>query len=71
MAKLKEPTITQVVEWKELAARISILKEQVMRAGLVQTARQMDRATRMVGYEIEAIMSDKWPITNLDFLEAP
>jgi hypothetical protein len=56
---------------RKLALLAVQYKEKLMRAGLVQTHRQMDRVTRMIGYEIAALEGGKWPITDLSFLEAP
>lgn len=56
---------------REFAALLGAWKTEAFRLGLVQTAHQMDRATRMVGYEIEALETDTWPVTDLSFLERP
>lgn len=54
---------------RELALCATQLKEKFMRAGLLQTYRQMDRTTRMIGYEIAALETGTWPVMDLHFLD--
>lgn len=56
---------------RQLALMAVQLKEKFMRAGLVQTFHQMDRVTRMIGYEIAALEANRWPVEDLSFLERP
>ena len=61
-----------VVEARRVfAGLLTAWKAEAFRIGLIQTARQMDRATRMVGYEIGALETDHWPVTDLAFLDQP
>jgi len=47
------------------------MEAEAFRIGLIQTAHQMDRATRMVGYEISGAGGGTWPVTDLTFLDRP
>jgi len=56
---------------REFASLLSAWKAEAFRIGLIQTAHQMDRATRMVGYEIAALETGTWPVADLTFLDQP
>lgn len=56
---------------RQLASEIALMKERLVRIGLIQTGHQLERAVRLVGYEIAAIESGNWPVTDLAFLDKP
>jgi hypothetical protein len=72
MAKNPVPNTPASAELRRsLASEIALMKDRLFRVGLHQTSRQLERAVRLIGYEIAAIESGDWPVTDLAFLEQP
>lgn len=63
---LQKQTKKQQRYQRELVSRVMLLKHELMVAGLVATAQSMERCTRVIGYEVEALELGTWPRMSCD-----